>query len=694
MVYIGYDKLSLVKVNEKEDVISFAFLAKAILDKPANIIYCESDEKLCGIISMGDIVRAWERGDDDVIINRQFTQISQKDKLRMAKRIFHEKKSINALPVTSEDNKLLGAYVRWDDLCNRNMFCMGDISPLYKNYRYIVFVRPCKAYSERYRLFKSFYGYMLSNHSDIKVETITYSEVADYGDRADLILFTSEDEARAINTYIRCILRKDFPNDKVKTYKDWAHEVKRKTRYEFVRQFLCDINSQGVHILNLYFNESDYFYGKLYDKIQKKFSDLGEEVSYILPFALWPGFFDELYTEEYAAKIMQLPFSVETGNFLGRLKDCSEEFCNVTNGERRTVGQPMQYQRTVYFIGPCFIYGHYVEDKNTIESFLQRRINDMQEGVKIVNCGSLISRREVYLRVGQIQELSLRKGDCIVLYIGNHRFQDIPEIDLMEIVEKNDVNEYWIVDNPIHCNHRINALYAEAIYNKLIPVLKEPICEREEEIEIERNYIKTGYIDRYFTNFNPYAHGKIGSIVMNCNPFTLGHQHLIEKALQIVDFLILFVVEEDKSIFSFDERFAMVYEATKDLDNVMAVPSGPFILSQTTFPEYFIKEADEDIVRNAENDIMLFAEKIAPGLNISYRFVGEEPEDPVTNEYNSAMKKILPKKGIRLIEVPRKKIEGKYISASLVRKCLGDFNLEKLHGLVPEATLKILFSEE
>ncbi len=40
-----------------------------------------------------------------------------------------------------------------------------------------------------------------------------------------------------------------------------------------------------------------------------------------------------------------------------------------------------------------------------------------------------------------------------------------------------------------------------------------------------------------------------------------------------------------------------------------------------------------------EYDITLFAEKIAPKLNITYRFVGEELEDKVTNEYNSAMKK-------------------------------------------------------
>lgn len=97
-----------------------------------------------------------------------------------------------------------------------------------------------------------------------------------------------------------------------------------------------------------------------------------------------------------------------------------------------------------------------------------------------------------------------------------------------------------------------------------------------------------------------------------------------------------------------------VCAGVSDLSNVMVVPSGPFILSQTTFPEYFIKLADENIVRNVEYDVTLFAEQIAPKLNITYRFPGEEPEDMVTNEYNRAMRRILQTKGINFVEIPRK----------------------------------------
>lgn len=99
-------------------------------------------------------------------------------------------------------------------------------------------------------------------------------------------------------------------------------------------------------------------------------------------------FFDDLYTEEYADSIMNMPFSVVNKNGCSMLKDYQSEFYNVTDGERRTTDVPAKYERIIYFLGPCFIYGQYVEDANTIESLLQKRLNFMRYRIKVVNCGS------------------------------------------------------------------------------------------------------------------------------------------------------------------------------------------------------------------------------------------------------------------------------------------------------------------
>lgn len=374
------------------------------------------------------------------------------------------------------------------------------------------------------------------------------------------------------------------------------------------------------------------------------------------------------------------------------LKDNTSPYYNVLNGERKTFGQPQKYERTIYFIGPCFIYGHYAEDKNTIESLIQKRINDAGYKVKVVNYGSPSYSDYIELVLARILVLPINKGDIIVAYFRNEINPYADNIDLCGILAQNDVSANWLVDKPAHCNHKVNALYADVIFDKLKSIMSENV-EGGELVEYDMDYIKILYINRYFSSFDKSQYDKIGSIVMNCNPFTYGHRYLIEQALETVDFLIIFVVEEDKSFFPFDERFAMVCGGVEDLDNVLVVPSGPFILSQTSFPEYFIKTADEDLVENVENDVKVFAEKIAPHLNIKYRFVGEEPEDKVTNEYNLAMKRILPQNGMELVEIPRKKVDGGYISASKVRECLDNENMAELKKLVPQSTIQVLFGD-
>lgn len=413
-----------------------------------------------------------------------------------------------------------------------------------------------------------------------------------------------------------------------------------------------------------------------------------------MPIELRPDFFDDLYTEEYVNEILNIQYSIERKSGKGELKDCHSRYYNVKNGERCTTGQPDSFTKSVYFFGPCFVYGHYAEDSFTVESLLQKQINESKYGgggVRVVNCGSPSYSPYISREMARIIDTPFRKGDIVVLYSNNRKLAGADKnIDLVDSLKRNNINSSWIVDIPQHCNHKINSLYAEAIYNMLQPILKENINKVGEVIGKDKDFIKMLFIDRYFNKFNVSLYNKIGAIVMNCNPFTYGHRYLIEQALRVVDFLIIFVVEEDKSIFSFAERLALVCDGVADLDNIKVVPSGPFILSQMTFPEYFIKEADEDIVENVENDITIFAEKIAPHLNIRYRFVGEEPGDAVTNEYNLAMKRILPEWGIKLIEIPRKQLKDKYISASLVRKCLEDNDVELIEQLVPESTWKMI----
>jgi [citrate (pro-3S)-lyase] ligase len=183
-----------------------------------------------------------------------------------------------------------------------------------------------------------------------------------------------------------------------------------------------------------------------------------------------------------------------------------------------------------------------------------------------------------------------------------------------------------------------------------------------------------------------------GAIVMNCNPFTKGHRALIEYASKMCDEVIIFAVQEDRSLFPFSDRFTLIKQGTHDLKNVQIISGGDYIISNATFPTYFIK-GTEELDAQTTLDATVFASRIAPALNITVRFVGDEPTDATTNAYNTAMKKVFARHGIALHIIPRKEIGDKVISASTVRKALASDDWDTVSELVPPTTLKYLKSE-
>jgi [citrate (pro-3S)-lyase] ligase len=182
--------------------------------------------------------------------------------------------------------------------------------------------------------------------------------------------------------------------------------------------------------------------------------------------------------------------------------------------------------------------------------------------------------------------------------------------------------------------------------------------------------------------------GIIGALVMNCNPFTLGHLYLVQEALQCCERLFLFVVEEDRSAFPFVERLHMIQEGVKLLgDRVRVLPSGKYVISSFSFPGYFTKEeilAEEE--QDPTLDVAVFGSVIAPALGISRRFVGEEPFDRVTAAYNRSMLFLLPPLGVEVEIIPRLIMDGVPVSASRVRAFLRNGDLQAAQLLTPSST--------
>lgn len=186
---------------------------------------------------------------------------------------------------------------------------------------------------------------------------------------------------------------------------------------------------------------------------------------------------------------------------------------------------------------------------------------------------------------------------------------------------------------------------------------------------------------------------KSAAVVMNANPFTCGHQYLVEKASAENDLVHLFIVSEDASLVPFSARRKMVMEGTSHLHNICYHDSGPYIISNATFPSYFQKNPDAVIRSHAMLDLAVFA-KIASALGITSRYVGEEQRSHVTGIYNQIMEEKLPGYGVECKIVPRKECDGRVISASDVRVALKEQDLDKLKQLVPETTIKYFESQE
>ncbi len=170
------------------------------------------------------------------------------------------------------------------------------------------------------------------------------------------------------------------------------------------------------------------------------------------------------------------------------------------------------------------------------------------------------------------------------------------------------------------------------------------------------DYLKSLSCAGAAVELRPYS-APDGVIVMNANPFTLGHKYLIEKAKEQVEKLFVIPVKEDVSLFPYEERLEMIRCGSGGLATILE--GSDYQISATTFPTYFLKDLTEASETQMRLDLDLFARHIAPALGVTVRFVGTEPSDPLTARYNELMKEVLPSYGISVIEIPRlKEIPG------------------------------------
>lgn len=351
----------------------------------------------------------------------------------------------------------------------------------------------------------------------------------------------------------------------------------------------------------------------------------------------------------------------------------------------------------VYIVGPCIVSGFGVRTEDCLVAQLQKMLGNEYTVIAVP-----IDGLRKFALYNKLSSLPIRKKD-IVIFIGegfkaNHysKYNNNDQYVLSDIYS--DITRTTLFsDKPIHANSKGHYLCAKYIYDTYLQAKLASLV-----VENENSYVQKGEIlsEEQRDQINCYIKkikvqtytGKdiIGSVVLNGNPFTLGHQYLIEYAANQVDFLYVFVVEENKSYFQFQDRFKMIVAGTKHLKNITVVPSGRFIASLQTLAVYFVKEESVDVEIDATQDLEIFSRYIACPLHITVRFVGEEPLDNITRQYNQQMEQILKLHSIKMVEIPRKEIQNGIISASKVRKYIELKKHDAIREIVPRTTYDYL----
>jgi [citrate (pro-3S)-lyase] ligase len=430
------------------------------------------------------------------------------------------------------------------------------------------------------------------------------------------------------------------------------------------------------------------------------FSDLYNDIPY----------FSTAYLDEITTSPLMI--STEKGHVF---TDKFSRYSNFRNGMRVVVDQPKCFDNTIHLFGPCYIIGIYHEDKLTVASQLQKILlaEPLHNKIwRVQNHGFLKHLESPNFT--NVITTDIHPGDICIVFDSSPK-DCLPFCVANKLAQDQVQDVSWAFDRPhdygeiffesSHFSHRGATLLAQAVQKILVNHNWHTHGSDSKKIgsqDSNQNQLpKSKLLDKYLGAYISYlmaektmSTGKKGCIVMNCNPFTLGHKYLIEQAATRVDWLYIFCVEEDKSFFSFEERFSLLQQGTKDLANVKMLKSGNLIISHLTFPDYFLRsgvtKTKGKVYSISTLDIDIFCEHIAPVLDISTRFAGTEPTDPLTNSYNQLMREKLPKSGIDFIEIERLTIENKPINASTVRKLMNEGNLDALASLVPPDTLAFI----
>ncbi len=348
----------------------------------------------------------------------------------------------------------------------------------------------------------------------------------------------------------------------------------------------------------------------------------------------------------------------------------------IKDNKRVTKGNNIHYINSVHMFGPCITFGLFSSNENTIESLLQKIINKAEIRFNVNNYG-VPDGGDIVNDILYMLSILKHKNDILVWI---NRFSKNEKKIIKQYFEIDDISKYFVdkhyyfINDTIHLTAQGNSIVANNIFNKMEFKNDETIINSTTLL-----YEKTD--NRYYHYLEKekvFGFNKYGAIVIHANPFTLGHRYLIEKALQYVDFLYIFLVENSSKSIPYYERYIIAKHSIDDIKNVKILSAGDYFASEKSFNAYFFKNNDFDAYKHIE----FFKKIVIPTLNIQCRFLGSEPSDELCRKFNDYCISALQNNEFKVYVIERKLLNSNAISASTARKLLESHNLSLDNNII------------
>ncbi len=148
------------------------------------------------------------------------------------------------------------------------------------------------------------------------------------------------------------------------------------------------------------------------------------------------------------------------------MNDVDDPLIRIKNGKRLTANQPSRFVNKIFFVGPCHYMGSYAPFNKTIESYLQKMLNEHNLPYRVENEGQPYSNRyqDIFYNLNL---LNAQPGDIIFIWLsGNLTAEFLPIIDLRNAFDPpHDYREIFVDKG--HINEIGYKILAEQFFDLL-----------------------------------------------------------------------------------------------------------------------------------------------------------------------------------------------------------------------------------